>query len=80
MKITLNGKELTLSEAIETAIKDNRGVRCLLHNPEGTKFFARLSDGTSIEVEHSFRDGLFGSFFASLQAGCVVISKGVRAL
>jgi hypothetical protein len=68
MKITLNGTDLSLSEAIQIALKDKRGISCLLHHRDGDKFFVRLSDGTSIEVEHTFLDGLFGSFFASLQA------------
>jgi len=68
MKITLNGTDLSLSEAIQIALKDKREISCLLHHRDGDKFFVRLNDGTSIEVEHTFLDGLFGSFFASLQA------------
>lgn len=78
MKITLDGKELSLLDAIQIALDDKQTIRCLLHEPNGEKFFVRLSDGKRIEVDHNFRDGLFASFFASLQSGAPFISPKIK--
>lgn len=82
MKITLNGQELSLDEAIKIALEDKRGLGCIFHdkNDADLNFLIRLGNETSIQIEDNFKLDAYKSFFASLQSRAVVIFDGEKAL